>query len=350
MGGGSSSQTNITDVTSSVTNAMAQSIMNCSGNTMVEQKFAVTGSYNKLNNFKMVQAMNLSATCANNAENLASVQAAVTAAVTAASEAQSVAALGALGKSDSSTNVKIQNDVTQNITSQTITNIINSVNATQSAIISGDNNIISNFEEEQTLVILQNACQSVVSKMSTVQDIASKAEGSSKATQTDPISDLMNGISGVIGAGFSGANTMASIIAVVIIAVICMGGAILLKFGGQLIEVGTGGTLLKAIAGPGGNKKSKAGKKSKKIAKKKPTTEKSISENSISEKSISENSVSENSISENPPVDESETLPPRRMGKIKPNIPPKNESNKAPLVDYPPGSVNVDLNNPNVPE
>ena len=77
MGGGSSTTSDVTSINTSVTNAMAQAIMNCSGNTMVEQKFTVSGSYNKLNNFKMVQAMSLSATCANNADNLASVQSAV---------------------------------------------------------------------------------------------------------------------------------------------------------------------------------------------------------------------------------------------------------------------------------
>ena len=244
MGGGSSTQTNVTNVTSSVTNAMAQAIMNCSGNTMVEQKFTVSGSYNAINNFKMVQAMSLSATCANNAENLASVQAAVTAAVTAASSAQSVAGLSALTKSKADTNIRIQNDVTQNITSQTLTNVINSVNAVQTATISGDNNIISNFDEEQTLVIVQNACQSVVSQMKTVQEIASQADAKAEAKQTDPIDSFMKNINSIVETGFTGANTGFSIVAAVIIAGI-IGGVILLhKFGGQILKMVPGAHLL----------------------------------------------------------------------------------------------------------
>jgi len=236
MGGGSSTSSDVTSINTSVTNAMAQAIMNCSGNTMTEQKFTVSGSYNAINNFKMVQAMSLSATCANNADNLASVQAAVTAAVTAAASSQSVAGLGSLTKSDAQVKVRIQNDVTQNITSQTITNVINTVNAVQTATISGDNNIISNFDEEQTLVIVQNACQAVVSKMSTVQEIKSSAEAKSEAKQTDPIDSFMKNINSIVGTGFAGANTGFGIVAAVAITCI-IGGVILVnKFGGKIID------------------------------------------------------------------------------------------------------------------
>ena len=226
---------NVNNVTSSVTNAMSQAIMNCSGNTMTEQKFILSGSYNTINNFKMVQAMSLSATCANSAENLASVQSAVTAAVTAAANAQAVAGIGSLTKSNSRTNVNIRNDVTQNITSQTLTNVINTVNAVQTAVISGDNNIVSNFSEEQTLTIVQNACQSVISKMDSVQEIASSAAADSKSTQTDPIASFFTGISGVIGAGFSGATGMMWVYALVFIAIIVAGVALVYIIGPQNI-------------------------------------------------------------------------------------------------------------------
>jgi hypothetical protein len=243
MGGGSSTTSDITSINTSVTNAMAQAIMNCSGNTMVEQKFTVSGSYNKINNFKMVQAMSLSATCANNADNLASVQSAVSAAVTAAASSQSVAGLGSLTKSDAEVKVRIQNDVTQNITSQTLTNVINSVNAVQTATISGDNNIISNFEEEQTLVIVQNACQAVVSKMDTVQDLAASAEAKADAKQTDPIDSFMKNINSIVGTGFAGANTGFGILAAVVIAGIIGGVVLLNKFGGKIIDKMPGANL-----------------------------------------------------------------------------------------------------------
>jgi hypothetical protein len=235
MGGGSSSMSNVNNVTSSVTNAMAQAIMNCSGNTMTEQKFVLSGSYNAISNFKMVQAMSLSATCANSAENLASVQSAVTAAVTAAANAQAVAGIGSLTKSSSSTNINIHNDVTQNITSQTLTNVINTVNAVQSAVISGDNNIVSNFSEEQTLTIIQNACQSVISKMDSVQQIASSADAAATSTQTDPIASLFTGIAGVIDAGFSGATGMMWVYALVFIAIIIAGCVMVYLIGPQNI-------------------------------------------------------------------------------------------------------------------
>ena len=252
MGGGSSTTSDVTSINTSVTNAMAQAIMNCSGNTMVEQKFTVSGSYNKLNNFKMVQAMSLSATCANNADNLASVQSAVSAAVTAAASSQSVAGLGSLTKSDAEVKVRIQNDVTQNITSQTLTNVINSVNAVQTATISGDNNIISNFEEEQTLVIVQNACQAVVSKMETVQDLAASAEAKADAKQTDPIDSFMKNINDIVGTGFAGANTGFGIIAAVVIAGIIGCVVLLNKFGGKLIDKVPGADIT-ALFKPTGN-------------------------------------------------------------------------------------------------
>lgn len=234
MGGGSSTANTTNIRTKAIVDAMARSIMNCKGNTQVTQRFVLSGSYNVIDGYKMVQNFKLSTSCANKAENLADIQQSVAGAVKAQAAAQSVTLTGALGGSSSEVNTTIENEVRQTITNETVTNVINDVNALQESIISGDHNIINNFSMEQTFDLVSEACQDVLNTMKSVQAVTNNSDTKSEATQKDFVAGVIDSVGNI----FTSMGTMWVIVAVVALVV---GGYIVVK-GGPAALFGSSGS------------------------------------------------------------------------------------------------------------
>lgn len=219
--GGSSSKTNTNVSTKLAVEAITNTIMNCTSNSLISQKFLIEGNYNVVTNFKQVQNFKLSTECTNNAQSIANLQQSVAQAIKAASESQSVSVLGVLGGSNSETNVDISTEVSQKITNNTITNIINNTNAEQEAIIRGNHNIIDNFSQEQTSEILSKNAQKALNKLTSVQSVSTQVDATSKATQTNFISDIVDSV-------FSGLQGFALIwVIVIVVAIIFLGKPVL---------------------------------------------------------------------------------------------------------------------------
>lgn len=226
MGGGGSKTTNTTNIkTQAIVDAMARAIMKCKGNQTINQKFVLSGSYNVIKNFKMVQAFNLSATCSNNAQNTQDIQSAVSSAIKQQLSSQSESVTGAIGNGSSSdVNLIVDNEVRTTLTSETITEVITNTMAQQEAIISGNNNIVDEFEMSQTLSILQENCQEVVSGMKSVQAITNTADTTQTTTQTNPISSIIDSV-------FGGLTGMFYVYAIIIIAALGIGAYVFVNGG-----------------------------------------------------------------------------------------------------------------------
>ena len=273
-GGGSKSTTTNSMVTSTAINAISNNIMNCTGNQTMVQNFVVSGNGNSLNNIKQIQSLKLSTECAQSSENVASLQQQVSSALKSAAEVNSQAVMSALSASSSSdVNTKIENDVKQNITQNTIVKIINDTNLQQNMIISGNANVINNFTQEQTTDILNKNIQNAVNKMESVQAISSTTDATSKNTQSNPLDDMIKstysgmkgltdsvggtvkgltdtvggvitGLADTIGGVFSGG--MYTIAAVIIVGMIVAG----YFFGPAIIAMIKGGPLGAMLGGP----------------------------------------------------------------------------------------------------
>lgn len=208
MGGGSSkTSTNIK--TKAIVEAMARSIMNCQGSYALVQRLVVSGNYNNVSG-GMVQVFKLNSSCTNDVQNLTEIQQTVANAIKAQTAAQSTAVLGALGAAKSKSETFIENEVRQKITNETITNVINEVNAMQEVIISGNNNIVK-FTAEQTLDLVMENSQSVLNKLESVQDLENTADVKTDSTTTNPISEIVDSVGDII----SSVGIMWVIIAVV---------------------------------------------------------------------------------------------------------------------------------------
>ena len=251
-GGGSKSTTTNSMVTSSAINAISNNIMNCTGNQTMVQNFVVSGNGNSLNNIKQIQSLKLSTECAQSSENVASLQQQVSSALQASASVNSQAVLSALSASSSSdVNTKIENDVKQNITQNTIIKIINDTNLQQNMIISGNANVINNFTQEQTTDILNKNIQNAINKMESVQAISNSTKSTSTNTQANPLDDMLktafSGVKGLadsIGGVFT--SGMYTVAIVVIVGMVVAG----YFFGPAIISMIKGGPLGVMLGGP----------------------------------------------------------------------------------------------------
>jgi hypothetical protein len=223
-----------------VVEAMSKAIMNCQGNSMVNQKFILSGSYNVLKSFKMVQNFKLSSTCTNNAQNMADIKNAVTNAIEQASSSQNVSVLGALGNSDSDSNTTISTEVETKITNETISNIINNSNAQQEVVISGSNNIIDSFDMSQTMSIVSENCLSALNSLSSFTELKNDAKQSSTATQTNFISDIVSSI-------FDGIASLGVLWVIIIVCCVGVGGWIIINGGPVAALFGKGSSAQPAV-------------------------------------------------------------------------------------------------------
>jgi len=219
--GGSKTKTNTNIKTKTAIDFMVNNIMNCSSNTTTVQRFVLSGNYNTVNNFKMVQNLKLSSDCAQDASNMSDLQQNVSNAIKQAAESQSVSVLGALGSSKSEIDLFIENEVSKKITNQTIQNIVNSTNDQQEVIISGNNNIVDNFLMEQTMDLVFKNCQDVLNKLQSVQAVENSAQQTGKSTQTNFVAEIVDsvfdGLTGMIGLWLLFAIGMAIIGAIIVV-------------------------------------------------------------------------------------------------------------------------------------
>lgn len=221
MGGGSSSQASTQIANKSVVNAMTSSIMNCSGGTNARQTVLVQGNFNDVSKIKQGMAIKFSMSCGQDITSLTSIRQSVADAIKQASAAQSESVLGAITNSDSSTNLKIDTEVAQNITAETITNIVVQANNAQEVIIQGSNNIVHDIDQSISMSILADACNKVLSKMESVQAISNESEQKAEATQTNPISAILDSV-------FGGLQGLGAVWSMIIIAAMCVGAYVLI--------------------------------------------------------------------------------------------------------------------------
>lgn len=232
--GGSSSKTSTDIYTSNIVEAMSKTIQNCSGNTTINQQVIIKGNYNVVRNVRIVQGMKLSTSCSLDDKNIAAAQQAVENAIKQQSEAQNVALLGALSSSSSRDDTKIRNEVRATITRETVQNIVNNFNATQEFYLDGNNNIVEDISMEQSMQVLFDNCLAALSQLSTVQDVMNNAELISKATQTNPVSEIIGAIGNII-TSLGGMWTIVIIVAIVVGGyIIIQGGFLGTLFGGDV--------------------------------------------------------------------------------------------------------------------
>lgn len=196
--GGSQSSASTTIDTTLATKILSQAIMNCASSSLVAQTFLISGNYNVVKNTKQVQAVQFNTSCQQTAQNTADLQQQLTTALSQAAEATGSGVTSVLGASSSDVTSVIKQDVETSITQQTIQNIVQSCVTQQNITISGNNNIVDTFSQEQTMSIVQSNCQNAINSLKTVQTLNNEVSQKSTAVTTNPISDIINSVGGLL--------------------------------------------------------------------------------------------------------------------------------------------------------
>jgi hypothetical protein len=220
MGGGSSSYASTSVTTKAVATVMAKSIQNCQGNTMQQQVVKIIGDGNIVKGVRMVQSLKISGDCVLGDQNVSETQQKVADEIKQKSDAQSVSVLGALGSSSSQTSAQILSEVKSVITRETIQNIVNNFNQQQEIYINGNSNIVEDITMEQTIDALISGCMQAVSQIKSVQDLSTKTDQTSSATQTNFISDIVDSVGSIF-------STMATSTTIVFGLIILVVGALI---------------------------------------------------------------------------------------------------------------------------
>lgn len=211
--GPAQSKTKTSIITKTAIEAVTNNIMNCANNTVVSQSFTISGNYNVVNNARQVQHTVLSVLCAQDLENVESIQQEVSNALKQSAEAHVVAVLGALGSTEAEVDATIENEVKQKFTKNNIMDIINDTNAEQKFVISGNNNIVGNFSQDQTTNLLISNVQKALNDMKVVQTLENAVEQSAKLEQSDPITSALDSVGGTVGGvADTAANAATSIV------------------------------------------------------------------------------------------------------------------------------------------
>lgn len=219
MGGGGSKSSNRSNIVSTAaSNVIVKNIMDCKSNTWLKQKFTLIGSGNVVSGFKQVMNFKLSSDCSQSAQSLTSLQTDIANAVKQSAESNNVALLGAFGSSQSEVELNIRNAIENNVTQETISNIVNQTNAAQEALIIGDNNIVDNFTQDMTMSLLQDNAQKALSSVSIINKMDNEADQKSKSTMENPISQILDSVGKMLSsliAGYSVTTIMLALVAIV---------------------------------------------------------------------------------------------------------------------------------------
>lgn len=196
MGTGSSSLSKSDIATKNIVEVMSKAIQNCQGNTVISQRVAIIGNNNVVNGVRMVQGLKLSSACILEEKNLSDMQQVVANAIKQASDAQGDAVFGGLSKSSSRTITEIENETRAVVNRETVQNIINNYNAAQDFYLNGNSNIVKNVYMEQSMDIIYQQCLATLSQMKSFQEATTDLTQTSKSTQSNFLTDIINSIFG----------------------------------------------------------------------------------------------------------------------------------------------------------
>lgn len=199
--GGSSSKVKQDLITRTAAEAMTKSIMRCSAKIAPTQQINIVGSHDvNMQGIKMSQHVKFNAECVNSSKNIAEIQQAVTAALKAAVASNSDAITGALSKSESSVDQRIENEIKASINSESITEMVTNLEASQIINVYGSVKVdLVDIAMDQSVDAMMKASQTLLNNLSVVQDITAAMEGDAKSTQTNPITEIVGKLTEAFG-------------------------------------------------------------------------------------------------------------------------------------------------------
>ena len=125
-----------------------------------------------------------------------------------------------LEKQEAENNLYLRNSVRNSVTSETMQNIAQTINAAQGISVSGKHNIVTNVTMEQLQDIYVSAAQSALNDTQLIQDIKNKTKQEAVAESLNPIATIIDAILKPISNLTGGTNGQIFIVLIIIAAAI----------------------------------------------------------------------------------------------------------------------------------
>ena len=206
MGGGSSSKSK-TDIFSELVNkAFVKTLQSCQTSVNQVQEIVIHGSNNTVSNVQMKQQFSGMMKCVQDNQFIADFQAKLANDIKSAAASQSVSVLGALGNSNSEIDTRLRQSVQNIVDTTNMTKLVTTMASTQriqigseGAVNSSDNNVVENITLEQFNEMLSSNSQKIINQISAVNDLKAQIDQESKATQTNFIKGILDGVANIVG-------------------------------------------------------------------------------------------------------------------------------------------------------
>ena len=216
-GGGSKASSKSTIVNDFVSKSMAESIMNCTNRSSINQSLTLRGNFNVVKGVNMKQGFSLSSTCYQDATSMTKLSSDLSNAVKQSAEAQNIALLGALSNSEANVDSYLRSSIRNEVSSSTVQNIVNETNANQGIDIAGNHNIVADITMNQVVDMIADATQRSMSSADVTNMMKNLLEGSTAARQDNPLDVIADMIASVAGSIMGPFYLIAAIIGLVII-------------------------------------------------------------------------------------------------------------------------------------
>lgn len=218
--GGSKSKSTAEMVSELVAETMYKNQMQIGQAVAIQQTIDVSGEYNVVKDVVMRQAIQLNADAFQNTQNLTKMQTQVENAIQQFAKTSSQALLSMLEKQEAENNLYLRNSVRNSVTSETMQNIAQTINAAQGISVSGKHNIVTNVTMEQLQDIYVSAAQSALNDTQLIQDIKNKTKQEAVAESLNPIATIVDAILKPISNLTGGTNGQIFIVLIIIAAAI----------------------------------------------------------------------------------------------------------------------------------
>ena len=218
--GGHTSKQSVTESTNVVSSVTQQVTQNCVTAVNSSNVIVITGNGNIVSGVDQELSVSVNSQCVSTVTQAAAFKDNVKTAAVQVTNTETISGLGWLdcGEDDSATT--ITNNVSSTTTSTTVQNCLNSVQGKNLINITGNQNVLQNDLQKNTIQMFSKCVLGNAQQASTVNDITNTANQQSTYTAKNPFAFIPDAIEATV-------KSVAMMIAIVFIILICLGAIVM---------------------------------------------------------------------------------------------------------------------------
>jgi hypothetical protein len=177
-----------------LTQAFMKNMNNCTSSATMNEEISIHGDGNVISDVSQASVQKFTVTCSQDSQAMANFQTNMSSAIKQAAKDQNVALLNVLGSTDAEVDSKIHESVKNVINLQNIQNIVNMTNQQQGINVYGNNNVVRNISQQESLQMLASNSQKVLEQISAVAQIKAHLDQKASSVVENPISQIIDSV------------------------------------------------------------------------------------------------------------------------------------------------------------